>query len=243
MPRDPGLGMEVDTFTVVARCNKTNALGICLATSPLAVASRCPHIIGGLAAVSSQCHTNPRLGILALDLIKHGFSPEQAIGAISQLDQWFEYRQIGIVTQMGGVAVHSGKYGKPYTGHLTGEGFVCMGNGLAGRNVLEAMATAYRASADEAFEERLVRTIEAGRDAGGQPKGQLSAGLLVAEPGMRPRTDLRVDMAKPTPQEGGDAVTDLRRVFDAYKRLITYYASFWPDHPQIDREEWLRRNP
>ncbi len=42
----------------------------------------------------------------------------------------------------------------------------------------------------------------------------------------RPLVDLRIDMAAPLPSEGGDAVRDLRRVCDAYKPLMPYYAEY-----------------
>ncbi len=97
-------------------------------------------------------------------------------------------------------------------------------------------------NADQDFEERLVRTLEAGYQAGGQPIGQRSAGLIVAVPGRRPRTDLRVDMAKPLPEEGGDAVQDLRRAFDAFQPLIRYYSDYWPDHPEVYWKDWLAQD-
>ena len=229
------------TFTVVARCPDTKALGICLATSPLGVASRCPHMRGGIAAISSQCHSNPRLGVIGLDLAQNGLAPSEILTALRAYDPLFDYRQVGIVAITGEVAVHSGTKGKDFTGHRVGDGFVVMGNSLAGPQVIAAMYDAYAAAAGEFLEERLVRTVEAGYGAGGEAVGQLSAGLIVAMPGQRPRTDLRIDMARPAPEEGGDAVLDLRRLFDAYRPLIPYYSEYWPTHPEVTRTEWLAR--
>jgi uncharacterized Ntn-hydrolase superfamily protein len=229
------------TFTVVARDPETRALGICLATSPLGVASRCPHMRGGVAAISSQCHSNPKLGVMGLDLAQNGLTPEQILITLRAYDPYFEYRQVGIVTIDGAVAVHSGAKGKDFTGHKIGDGFVVMGNGLAGPQVVSAMYDAFAGGNGLDFEERLVRTLEAGYGAGGETIGQLSAGLVVALPGQRPRTDLRVDMANPTPKDGGDAVRDLRRVFTAYKPLIPYYSEYWPVNPDTQWTEWLER--
>lgn len=230
------------TYTIVARCPETKALGICLATSPLGVASRCPHVRGGVAAISSQCHSNWRLALIGLDLAENGLSPGQILTALRGYDPHFDYRQIGIVTIDGQVGVHSGPKGKDYTGHKTGDGFVTMGNGLAGPQVVEAMYAAYLDNGGQSFEERLLRSLEAGYHAGGEPIGQLSAGLIVGVPGCaRPRTELRIDMANPTPKEGGDAVKDLRRSFDAYKPLIPYYSEFWLDHPEVNWTEWLEK--
>src|SRR5689334_14202504 len=163
MERPPG-DMEFNTFSVVARCEKTGAVGVCLASSPLTVASRCPHVRGDLAAVSTQSFTNPHLAPIIFDLLRNGYAPSEVIEALRVKDKWFEYRQIGIVNLAGQVAVHSGKSGKDWTGHIVGDGFVCMGNTLVGPQVVDNMAKAFSRGAGELLEERLMRTIEAGSD-------------------------------------------------------------------------------
>jgi uncharacterized Ntn-hydrolase superfamily protein len=238
------LGQEFNTFTVIGRCERTGAIGVCLASSPLTVASRCPYFRGDIAAVSSQCFTNPLLGPLMLDLLEQGYTAKQTIEALRIRDDHFEWRQIGIVTLAGDVAVHSGQHGKPYTGHVVGENFITMGNNLVGRNVVEDMAAAFQANAGELLEERLMRTLEAGSKAGGEPKGQLSAGIMVGDGTQRrPRTDLRVEMANPTPEQGGDAVRDLRRIVDAFKPMIRYY-QIWHDRPMMENwRDWQPADP
>lgn len=230
------------TFTIVARDPATKQLGICLATSPLGVASRCPHVRSGVAAISSQCHSNWRLGLIGLDLSANGLTPDEILTSLKAYDRFFEYRQVGIVDIEGRVAVYSPPKGGVYTGHKVGDGFIAMGNGLAGPQVVDAIHEGFLASAGESLPERLVRAIEAGYRAGGEPIGQKSAGLIVSAPGCeRPLVDLRIDMASPLPEEGGDAVKDLRRVFDQYKPLIPYYADYWLDHPDVKWEDWKRR--
>ena len=230
------------TFTVVARCPDTKALGICLATSPLGVASRCPHVRSGVAAISSQCHTNWRLGLIGLDLAAHGLDPDQILTALRGYDPHFDYRQVGIVTIDGAAAAYSPSKGAAHTGHKIGDGFVAMGNGLAGPQVVEAMHDGFLANAGVDLAERLLRAIEAGYAAGGEPVGQQSAGLIVSMPDCeRPLVDLRIDMASPLPKDGGDAVKDLRRVFDAFKPLVPYYADFWLDNPEISYTQWQSR--
>jgi uncharacterized Ntn-hydrolase superfamily protein len=230
------------TFTVVARCPETRQLGVCLATSPLGVASRCPNVRRGVAAISSQCHSNWRLGLIGLDLAERGLSPDRIIAALRGTDPYFdEYRQVGIVTADGAVAAHSPSRGKDFTGHRLGDGFVAMGNGLAGPQVVDAIHDSFAGSTGLPLPERLVQAIEAGFAAGGEPIGQKSAGLLVSSPDYdRPLVDLRIDMASPLPGEGGDAVRDLRRVFDAYKPLIPYYADYWLDHPEVNAAAYQR---
>jgi len=228
------------TFTIVARCPETELLGVCLATSPLAVSSRCPHVRGGVAAISSQCHSDWRHGLVGLELAAKGWSPDQILAALKQRDPFFDYRQIGIVTADGAAAAHSPSKGKAYTGHRVGGGFVAMGNGLAGPQVVDAIHDSFAAADAVPFAERLVRAIEAGFAAGGEAIGQKSSGLVVCAPGVqRPLIDIRVDMANPLPADGGDAVRDLRRVFDAYEKLAPYYADHWLDHPEVSAAEYL----
>ena len=230
------------TFTVVARDPETKALGICLATSPLGVASRCPHVRRGVAAISSQCHSNWRLGLIGLDLAERGLTPNQILASLRSYDPHFDdYRQVGVVAADGTAAAHSPAKGKAYTGHKVGDGFLAMGNGLAGPQVVEAIYQGFADNVGQPFPERLVRAIEAGYHAGGEPVGQKSAGLIVTAPEYdRPIVDLRIDMANPLPADGGDAVRDLRRVFDAYKALIPYYADYWLDHPEVKADMYLQ---
>lgn len=231
------------TFTVVARCPETRALGICLATSPYGVASRCPHVRSGVAAISSQSHSNWRLALMGLDLVENGLSSTEILKTLAAYDPHFAYRQVGIVPLDGPVAVHTGPKCGAWAGHKNGADFITMGNGLVGPQVVDAMYDAYRDNAEEAFEERLVRTIEAGYAAGGEPIGQRSAGLIVAEPNARrPRTDLRIDMVAVPPEEGGDAVKELRRLFDKFKPLIPYYAGYWLEHPEVDWKDWITKH-
>lgn len=230
------------TFTVIARCPETRALGICLATSPYGVASRCPHVRSGVAAISSQSHSNWKLALMGLDLVENGLSSAKILGMLDAYDPHFAYRQVGIVPLDGPVAVHTGPKCGAWAGHKLGEDFITMGNGLAGPQVVDAMHDAFLANAGEMLEERLVRTIEAGFAAGGEPIGQRSAGLIVADPSAaRPRTDLRVDMVAVPPEEGGDAVKELRRLFDNFKPLIPYYAGYWLDNPEVGWKDWLAK--
>ena len=238
-----GPGFAFNTFTIVARCETTGALGICLASSPLNVAARCPYVRVGVGAVSTQANTNPKLGPAALDLLEAGHSPAEVIETLRAQDEWIDYRQIGIVDVMGRSAVFTGDKTNAWTGHETGPGFVAMGNKLVGEHVVAAIAESFRSSAAEPLlEERLMGAIEAGRDAGGQEIGHLSGGMVVHGNDAHPRTDLRIEMANPTPEEGGDAVNDLRRVFDAFKPLISYYEE-WPGNPAMDNwKVWLKKN-
>ena len=53
-------GIEFTTFSLIGRCERTGMLGVAIATSEMAVGSRCIHVAPGVGAVLCQASTNPR---------------------------------------------------------------------------------------------------------------------------------------------------------------------------------------
>lgn len=224
------------TFTIVARDAATSTVGLCQGTSAMGVASRCTHVRSGVAAIGSQSHSDWRIGMRALDLAESGLDPGAIIRALRTTDDHFDYRQVGIVTVDGRVATHTGPRCGPFAADRTGDGFAVMGNLMVGAQVLDAMYAGYQGSSDHAFPERLLLAVEAGLVAGGEGVPHLSSTIVVAGPrSPRPLLDLRVDVAPP----GGDSITELRRIFDAFAPLVDYYADYWLDHPEVTPERWL----
>lgn len=223
-----------DTFTIIGRCERTGMLGVCLATSEIATGSRGPHAKARVGAVSTQASTNPRLGKLAINLLELGFSAPKVIEEIKSSDLHIEHRQIGVVDKDGNSAVYTGKQNSEWAGHIVKKNYIAMGNYLASENVVEAMAEAFESSAEQDIEERLMRAIEAGRDAGGQVSGeQNAAAIIVYDWDILPRVDLRVDW------HDKDGIGELRRLLDMYRPLIPFYA-LRPSDPTIGRwRDWL----
>ena len=83
-------------------------------------------------------------------------------------DPYFEYRQVGIVDKDGLATVHTGAQTRPWTGHVTGDGYGAMGNNLDSERVVQAMAMTFEETVDLDLDNRLLMSLEAGRDAGGQ---------------------------------------------------------------------------
>ena len=171
------------TYTVIGRCGTSGRLGIAIATYSLAVGGYCPSIRAGVGAVSTQAFVNPGLGPLALRLMALGYRAEKVMAELAESDPEFDWRQIALIDRDGGAVAHTGRNTRPWSGHVTADGVVAMGNVLAGEAVVTAIAEGFEASAGEGLDERLLRALEAGRDAGGQQgaDGHLperSAGLL-----------------------------------------------------------------
>jgi uncharacterized Ntn-hydrolase superfamily protein len=236
------LGSEQHTFAMIGRCADSGLLGVCVTSNPPSVASRCPHVRANVGAVSTQSYTDPGLGLFALKLLELGYAPERAIDELRASDEWAEYRQIGIVDRDGRSAAYTGSHSLEWRGHLLGPGYVALGNNLTNDGVLDKMVKAFRDASGEILEERLLRAIEAGRNAGGEKAGHLSAGLITYGRDTYPRTDLRVDVYPSLPEHSGDAVDELRRVFAVYKPLIPYY-ELRPRNPKLASwRDWSNRS-
>ena len=219
------------TFTIVGRCQRTGHMGICMATSSPAVGNRCSFVSRD-GAVAFQAVAEPRLGDFAHRLLQQGYSPSGVVEVLRKSDDWPESRQIGIVDADGRSSAYTGSSNIPWAGHRSGRNYVAMGNVLAGERVVAAIEDAFLSSVDEEMEERLVRAIEAGRDAGGQEEGQFSASLLTFGHETFSRCDLRVDLAD-------EPVAELRRIYDWYKPLIPYYLER-ASNPDVGRyKDWL----
>ena len=232
MGRPPGV--EFHTFTVLGRCARTRRLGVGTSTRSLAVGARVPHVRAHLGAVAIMAIADARLGYQALRLLEMGLKAPAVIEELVRTDPYAEYRQLGVVDDDGFSAARTGKMNRDWAGHRAGPDHVVLGNVLTSERVLDAMETAFLADADDDLEERLLRAIEAGRDAGGQHGGQRSAALLVCDTKPFARVDLRVDVHD-------EPVGELRRVFDVYRPAIPYYDLRQVDARVPPLDDWLAR--
>ena len=231
------------TYTMIGRCPRTGQLGIGITTWSLGVGGYCPVMKSNLAALSSQAAADPRLGRLAMLLLEQGYSPAKVIEELRDNDPYFEYRQVGIVHRDGTTAVHTGADNGAWAGHVTGDGYIAMGNGNDSERVVQAMASAFAKTQDLDLDERLILSLEAGRDAGGQqaahpdsPNQDRSAGLIVHDTEEYALMDLRVDAHE-------TAIQELRRVWDEYRPYIPLYYDLRVKHPDTVPAQavWLER--
>ncbi|MFO1163547.1 MAG: DUF1028 domain-containing protein [Reyranellaceae bacterium] len=209
------------TFTIVARCPKSGQVGIGIATYSICVGLYCNGLRGNVGATMTQAFVNQGNNTLALRLLAEGFTPAHVLDELGANDPDFAYRQIAVVDREGRAVAYSGPKTRGYAGHEVGNGYVAMGNVLAGHHVVEAIAKGYEAAEAESFERRLLRAIEAGRDAGGQVgnDGHLterSAAVFVYGAYDHAELDLRVDLHD-------HAVDELRRAFEEYELYRGYY--------------------
>lgn len=91
---DDWQGRRQNDPLLTARCPETGQLGIAISSSSMAVGSRCPWLLPGVGAVSSQNITLPSLGP-QIQRDRGGASVEQAMKQALAEDRFREYRRRG----------------------------------------------------------------------------------------------------------------------------------------------------
>src|SRR5438094_10555186 len=91
------IGIEFTTFSLIGRCERTGMLGIAIATSEMAVGSRCIHVAPGVGAVVTQTSTNPRLGHLGLNLLRVGYSAPHVLHELAPNKHIVLRQQLGLL--------------------------------------------------------------------------------------------------------------------------------------------------
>jgi uncharacterized Ntn-hydrolase superfamily protein len=213
--------LELTTFSIVARCPRTQMLGVAVSTALPAVGSLCPFAKAGVGAIASQAFVNPYLGLDGLRLLEDGLDAETVLERLLSDDPDRAVRQLGVVDRDGSSAAFTGNECRPWFGHITGDGFTVQGNLLVGEETIAAMAHVYKETGDEELPERLMLVLEAGQAGGGDSRGRQSAAMVVVNEEEYPFLSLRVD-------DDPDPVAELRRVFETAKVQLLPFMEMLP---------------
>lgn len=216
------------TFSILGYCSRTGKAGFCQATSTPAVGWRCTDVVLNRGIVTVQAHGDYRQLLIAKRLMELGLSPAKVLKDLKEGDKFIEYRQIAILDFHNNSAVFTGSKAYPWAGQAVGENHIATGNVLVGEQVVQAMSKAFMANEKDELEERLMKALEAGRNAGGQPDGQTSSALVVYAREEFPIVNLRIDVSL-------EPVNELRKVFDWFKHLIPYYVARTNDPSSVPR--------
>lgn len=197
--------LELTTFSIVARCERSGELGVAVATAVPAAGAMCPYLVAGVGAASTQSWVNPYLAIRTLDALAAGVPPDEALRQALAKDDAAAGRQIGVIGARGPGTAWTGAACTPWCGQLVGADFAIQGNMLVGEETLLAMRDAWLARLGDDLVERLMSALEAGDRAGGDFRGKQSAAVKVVGSEAYASVDLRVD-------EHPQPVAELRRV-------------------------------
>ncbi len=204
------------TFSVVARCAKTGMFGVAVSSSSPAVGARCSFARAGIGAVASQNITDPSLGTRALDLLSLGANAIQTLEALRGSTPHMEFRQVLVVDAAGLAAVHSGSKCLGVWAEATGPDVACGGNLLHGTEIPRVMVDAFLASKGH-LGDRLLTTMLAAVQAGGEAGPVHSAGLRLVDKVSWPIVDLRIDWTDDCP------VVALESLWGRYREQIDAY--------------------
>ena len=186
------------TFSIVARCADTGMFGLAISSSSPAVAARCAYARAGVGAVASQNVTDPRLGPRGLDLMERGASAAEAVAILARTASHPAYRQVLAVDADGGTAIHSGPNALGTWAEAQGQNCAAGGNLLADGQVPAAMVAGFDAATGD-LGDRLITTLQAALEAGGEAGPVHSAGLLLVRDVPWPVADLRIDWTEDCP--------------------------------------------
>lgn len=204
------------TFSLAARCERTGMFGVAITTASVAVGARCPFVRGGVGAVLTQNRTDPRLGPRGLDLLAQGMNAQEAIDELVRTGHVIGWRQLAVVDKQGRTAHFSGKSIVSKHGGHEGPGCVSVGNLLVSTELPKRMVEGYGKRPDAHIADRLLDSLVAGLDAGGETSPVRSAALLVAHEFDFPEINLRVD-------DHEDPVGELHRLWKVYAPQVDHF--------------------
>lgn len=207
------------TFSIVARCARTDMFGVAISSSSPAVAARCAHVRAGVGAVATQNITDPRLGPHGLDLLAAGADAASVITSLAErAAPHAAYRQLLAVDGNGSAAGFSGENALGIYAHSASSNVAAGGNMLRESRIPDAMIESFLAAPDLHLGERLLLALEAAMTLGGEAGPVLSAGLLIAAEQPWPLADLRVDW-------DDEPIVRLRRLWSLWKPQMHDYVT------------------
>ena len=180
------------TFSIVASNPSTKELCVATSTGLIAVGNLVPSILPNVGAICVQAMVKPSYRETILDLMKNGSSNESAINNVLKNDKKKEHRQIIVVNAKGQTYVFSGLRMINIFDSYMGDNFAIAGNMLASGSVISSMKKAFINNSNVFFPKRLLLTLIAGENAGGDKRGCMSAAIEYFKPNRRIMT-LRID--------------------------------------------------
>ena len=204
------------TFSLVAKCEKTNMFGVAISSSSPAVASRCVYTRSGVGAVASQNISDPTLGFKTLDYIQKGLSAKEAVEEVKRNSQFLQYRQILVIDKNGQTANHSGANSLGIWAVCTGKNVISGGNLLANENVPKKIVHGFENETGH-LGDRLISALKSGLNAGGEAGPLHSAGIQICDYVSWPVVDLRCDWTEECP------IDVISNAWNIYKPQIQDY--------------------
>ncbi len=216
--KDAGLA---HTFSIVARDAVTGEMAVGVQSHWFGVGTAVSWGEAGVGVVATQSFVNKSLGINGLHLMKTGKTAPEALKILLAADEGREVRQVAMLDGSGHVNSFTGKNCIDHAGNIVGKNYAVQSNMMLTDKVNAAMSKAFEGSEGKPLAERVLMTLQAAEDAGGDIRGKQSAAILVVagkstgQPWNERLIDLRVDDHRAPLEEMGR----LLRLYRAYERM------------------------
>ncbi len=198
------------TFSILAREPETGELGAAAATGNLAVGAWVLYAEPDAGLVASQGFSTSTIwGTRALRLLRGGSTPDAVVSQLTSSDEGRDFRQLAVMDICGRTAGWTGAGNTDCKGQQLEPDLAVAGNWLANEGVLRVLKQEFLHTTGS-LATRLLRSLEAAADAGGDARGLLSAAIKVVSP-VSPPLDLRVD-------HGSTPLADLAALFELTKQ-------------------------
>ena len=221
------------TWSILAR-DEEGRFGVAVASRFFAVGALCPHTRRGVGALATQALVNPLYGPAGLTMMSEGTAASDVVKTLVDADAGRAVRQLHVLPASGPGAAHTGEDCVAWCGHCVDDGFSVAGNMLAGPQVIEATAQAYRDARGRPLAERLLAAMAAGDAAGGDKRGKQGAALRIHGDEDYLQLDLRVD-------DHEEPILELQRLYrvslERFQPFMTCLAGRHDAVGLIDRTE------
>ncbi|MEJ7625968.1 MAG: DUF1028 domain-containing protein [Ferruginibacter sp.] len=167
------------TYSIVARDSVTGEMAVGVQSHWFSVGTAVSWGEGGVGVVATQSFVKKSYGMQGLALMKSGKSAKEALELLLKEDEGREVRQVAMIDNKGTVAAHTGKNCIDFADHITGTNFSVQSNMMLTNKVCSAMARAFINSSGKKLAERVLLSLTAAQNAGGDIRGKQSAALLV----------------------------------------------------------------
>lgn len=209
----------VATFSIIGFDPETEEWGIAVQSKFLGVGAVVPWAKAGTGAVATQSFANTAFGPDGLRLLEEGLAPDKVIEELIKDDPDRNLRQFAVMNKNGETAAYTGSECYEWAGHKAGNYCTAQGNILVSSETVGKFIEAFEGS-EGSLAERLLASLEAAQEAGGDSRGKQSAALFIVQEkggygGYNDRKlDLRVDDHK-------EPIKELKRLYELHKLYFT----------------------
>ncbi|MCZ7603396.1 MAG: DUF1028 domain-containing protein [Melioribacteraceae bacterium] len=204
-----------NTYSIVARDTVTGEMGVAVQSHWFSVGTIVSWGEAGVGVIATQSFVNVSFGPNGLALLRDGLSAQATLDKLIEEDEGRDFRQLAVLDSKGNVAVYTGKKCTEEAGHLKGNQFSVQANMMKNNTVWPVMKETFETSKGS-LAERLLATLEAAEEAGGDIRGKQSASILVVKPESTGKVwlDRLVDLHI---EDHPEPLVELRRLYNVHQ--------------------------